>query len=478
MEEDEYFDVVRESCERKLFNHVKVGMGYNYIPDDLEDVCDWTQSKWNPVEPKRVNLMVQMSRDSYKSTSLTQSLPSYFLSQNPNLSILIISKVFGNAKNFLIAQRQRFESDEFKEIFGYWKTSEKLWAEERITIRNRTIHRKEPSIMVGGLGSEFTSLHFDVIIADDITTKRDMYSPVERKATERLYKSLFDIVDKRRGLLLIIGTSWHEEDVLQKIKESNEDKRKAGLDDFKIYFRPAEHEVDGEMKYNFSFLTPKILNQIRIDKADLRDYCANYQLTPLPDSEKIFSEFEYFNYNDYIKSNKIKLIVQYTDPSLGETKKSDYSAIVTVAKDESNHILVLDVDMKRRKPSELIKAVGNSFVEYDEWPVIVYPFMETVAFQEFLRDEAVNKLLLENKVVPIKGFKQTKNKIARITALERYTTSGIIKFRSDWKDFPDYRLLMKQLKNFPLDDHDDGPDALEGAVTIAIKKGSAKIRTF
>ena len=56
------------------------------------------------------------------------------------------------------------------------------------------------------------------------------------------------------------------------------------------------------------------------------------------------------------------------------------------------------------------------------------------------------------------------NKLVRIRRLGPHLAARRLRFRSA---SPSTRLLVDQLKQFPLADHDDGPDALEMAVRLA-----------
>ena len=49
-------------------------------------------------------------------------------------------------------------------------------------------------------------------------------------------------------------------------------------------------------------------------------------------------------------------------------------------------------------------------------------------------------------------------KLARIRRLSQYVINRELRFKAD---SPGCRLLVDQLMDFPLADHDDGPDALE-----------------
>jgi len=300
------YQKVKSQCRHSLWTHIQKGMEYRFVDPSTKDMVDWVQKRWDPLNPTRKNVLVQVSRDCFKSTTITQSLPIFFLEQNPNLSILIISKVYENAVNFVRVIKKRIEDGSFKKIFGSWETR-KVWSDNKLIIASRTRWRKEPSIMAAGLGTETTSLHFDVIIGDDVTTKRDMYSKADREQTHRDIGGLYDIIDKRKGLMLFIGTCWHSDDAIERIKNNNPKKKREGLLSFHIYYRPAEINIGGEWKTLWPFLTRKTLDQIRADKADIRDYSANYRLMPLPPETLIFTKFHFFDWN----AETLKLDLEY-----------------------------------------------------------------------------------------------------------------------------------------------------------------------
>jgi len=66
--------------------------------------------------------------------------------------------------------------------------------------------------------------------------------------------------------------------------------------------------------------------------------------------------------------------------------------------------------------------------------------------------------------VPYKLIWHTAPKLARIESLEPYYTNGQLQFLDSWnREYPE---LLEQLIHFPLAAHDDGPDALAGAVAL------------
>jgi len=82
----------------------------------------------------------------------------------------------------------------------------------------------------------------------------------------------------------------------------------------------------------------------------------------------------------------------------------------------------------------------------------------------------------------IQRFNHGTNKQGRIESLQPLTYGteerpAVIRFRNDWESA--YPRLINQLLRFPLtSEHDDVPDALEGAVQLARSSAQAGARPF
>ena len=68
-------------------------------------------------------------------------------------------------------------------------------------------------------------------------------------------------------------------------------------------------------------------------------------------------------------------------------------------------------------------------------------------------------------LLPIYGIDNTTNKQVRIRRLGPYLAQRQLRFKSR---SPGTALLIQQMKDFPVGDHDDGPDALEMALRLSI----------
>lgn len=158
----------------------------------------------------------------------------------------------------------------------------------------------------------------------------------------------------------------------------------------------------------------------------------------------------------------------YCDPSLGQSARSDYSALITLAVHrETGLSYVVEADIRRRHPDQIIadildterrlrRAYGRGYTLYGA---------ETNQFQWFLKEQLARESARQGLHLPIQGVRSTEDKAIRVSALQPEVKNGYLLFH------PEHTLLLQQLFQFPLGAHDDGPDALAGALSLA-RKGS------
>lgn len=165
------------------------------------------------------------------------------------------------------------------------------------------------------------------------------------------------------------------------------------------------------------------------------------------------------------------MLVCYTDPSYKESKKSDYKATVLVGryKDEY-HVIKAFVDQTTvaqmvKWHYEMMEIVG---------PNACYYLMEQVFLQEMFMDDFYRAAQETGKQVPITGDIRPKpDKFQRIEALlEPLNRNGKLYFNEAEKDHPGMAVLIEQFIDFGPGSraHDDGPDAVEGAIWVINNK--------
>lgn len=149
------------------------------------------------------------------------------------------------------------------------------------------------------------------------------------------------------------------------------------------------------------------------------------------------------------------------DPSKGhDGRTGDYSALVMLAVDQRG-VLYIEADMARRPTAQIVADSVERYWQFkpDAFGIEANQFQELLAgalAAEFERQGllGVRPWAINNHV----------NKLVRIRRLGPYLASGRIRFKAG---SPATALLVEQLRDFPLGDHDDGPDAAEMAIRLA-----------
>ena len=151
-------------------------------------------------------------------------------------------------------------------------------------------------------------------------------------------------------------------------------------------------------------------------------------------------------------------IFGFTDPSMGRTVSSDYSAISILAKAPTNQLFVLEADTRRRPPAFIMQAQTRWAQQYSilRWGI------ESNAFQALYATESARTAMEEASYLPILAINQLANKALRLQSLEPDFSNGYLLVHETGQE-----LLKKQLAEYPMGAHDDALDALEGARSLA-----------
>ena len=173
--------------------------------------------------------------------------------------------------------------------------------------------------------------------------------------------------------------------------------------------------------------------------------------------EQYFTEKIWFD--DWPANPLAKVIA--LDPSKGgDAHRGDYSAFISMAVDQDG-VLYVQADMARRPTPQMVAdgvEIYRQFkphmfgVEANQFQELLAPEFATAFRQQGFLD--VNPWLINNDA----------NKRVRIRRLGPLLAARRIRLKNNC---PSTKLLLHQLQEFPIADHDDGPDALEMAVRLA-----------
>jgi predicted phage terminase large subunit-like protein len=152
------------------------------------------------------------------------------------------------------------------------------------------------------------------------------------------------------------------------------------------------------------------------------------------------------------------------DPSKGkDAKVGDYQALVRLGRDKHG-VLYVEAWLDRRDVATMCHQVvdthrlanqGNDPVEAVALEVNGFQELLSIPFEQAAGDWPL----------PLVPLNNTTKKEVRIRRLSTYLAQKLFRF----KRTPGTELLVQQMKDFPNGTHDDGPDALEMALRVAIQ---------
>lgn len=447
-----------------------------------------------------VKRVVAAPRGHAKSTSLTFKGTIHAVAYEYKHYPIIISDSSEQAEGFLDNIRIEFEENEaLREDFGDLKG--KVWRSNVLVTST--------NIKVEGIGSgkkirgrKHRNWRPDLLVLDDIENDENVLTPGQRSKLESWFLKAVSKAGDDYTDIIYIGTLLHydsllaktlknpgyraikyravisfaKEDALWKRWEeiftdlSNEDRQA----DARAFFESnREKMLEGTKvlwKEKWSYYDLMVM---RVTEGEA-SFNSEEQNEPINPEDCIFNEewFEYYNDAEIDFKDKNFVFFGFLDPSLGKNRKSDFSAIITMAKHRvTGYMYVVDADIERRHPDQIIKDA----LEKERWLRRDYGRgykkfgAETVQFQWFLKEELAKASAGAGLYLPIEEVPQNSDKTMRIQTLQPDVKNHYIKFNKR------HKLLMEQMKYFPMGAHDDGPDALEGCRSLARKMKKFRI---
>lgn len=446
MPETVSLDQVKESCKKSLWFLCTQILGFKdwgKVHDDLEKTVNRRSRK----------KLILVPRGHLKTSMITKGFSIQLLLRDPNIRILITNQVWDKAREMLYEIKQMLEDKSvLPKLFGDFVSAR--WREDDIVIKQRTKALAAPTIGTSGVEAELTSSHYDVIFCDDLQGEKNFQTPEQREKVKRYYRSMMDLLEPG-GLLIVIGTRWHLDDVYQYIIDNEAEYyditvRKV-IEDNKIIFpEKFSKRFDSHLKSWFPAKEQcmDFINYLK--KRPSEEFSSQYMNEPISIENQIFRR-DYFRYYDR-RPDRL-FVAMSIDPAISEKQSADYFAIRVDGMDENYNIYVLDYIRGHWK---LAESVDNVFTTYMKWKPSVIG-LETVAYQKALQYVLEEAMRSRGVHFPITELKRNTNetKEFRIKALEPFYREGKV-FHAAWmKD----RELEEELQTFPKGKHDDLLDA-------------------
>jgi predicted phage terminase large subunit-like protein len=182
---------------------------------------------------------------------------------------------------------------------------------------------------------------------------------------------------------------------------------------------------------------------------------------PAPDGGFFQEDWIHYYHPDSLKDRDL-VVAGFFDPSLETGATSDYKAFITLGLDRREMVFyLLDAVIQKTTLEQIMRTIFNRHQQFGHLLVGV----EDNLFQRLLLKEFDRLGVERGQLLPLKGVTHRIAKETRVASLSPLLERGKIRFI---RGHSDQELLVEQLLYFPSRTlHDDGPDALEGAVELA-----------
>ncbi|MFH1035264.1 MAG: phage terminase large subunit [Pseudomonadota bacterium] len=298
----------------------------------------------------------------------------------------------------------------------------------------------------------------DLVILDDLENDKNVKNPrLVRETLDWIREAVYPALDPG-GSLFIIGTVLARRSALATLLMSPDEpycrftrRRYQALDPEGNSLWPQRHPVEDLLRQK------SLMGSAAFNKEKQNDP---------KDDEGLFQEAWLRTYHPAEIEGKTLTVAGFLDPSLAAGESGDYKAVLSVGLDPVEQVFyVLDAYIRRSSIDQLMRAVLTRQARHN---YLIFG-VEDNLFQRLLLDEFSRAARQAQVVLPLRGVTHRLAKETRLAGLSPLVERGLVRFQPSQGD---QALLLEQLLHFPSPNvHDDGPDALEGAVSLLRNAG-------
>lgn len=437
-------EIKKKKLRENYASYVQYVFGDNYVMTDFHKLlCSIGQDACNKIKQgKHARYLLSVPPQFGKSISITETLPSWFIGNNPDLSVIITAYNADIAEKF--GDRNRQKVKEFgKDIFGI-QVSE---SQDNKTLFQIKGHQGQifSAGILGGLTSNPAAL---IIVDDPFKNGEEAESQDVRDRVERVY---WDSIDTRARALgsaiIVIHTRWHEDDLIGRLAK----KQGFYVINIPTVWEKGEdkllHRKVGEV------LAPELGHTIewamnKKNNVGSRVWNALYQGRPFIEGGNIIQRKDIKFYNAKSKPNVFDEIVMSCDLSFGGVKKdNDPNCIVAWGRVGGNHYL-----LKRFNKKCGFQETLNALRIFCS----TYPELRKKLIESKANGNATLELLNE-QIGGFLPFDPKTSKETRFKLVAPYFESGNIYVPDESLD-PNIEEVIEQWLKFPNVGHDEYVD--------------------
>lgn len=435
-------------------------------------------------------LAVIAPRDSAKSTWLSFLFPLFCALHGRERYILLVAETVEQARRYLRAIKQEIERNAaLRAAYPEAAAPGDQWTVDRITLRNG-VELEALGTGKSIRGRKSAAVRPTLVVVDDPQDRKHITSATYRQHDWTWFTQDLLNVGSPETIYLVAGTSLHRDALVDRLMRQPGwiTRRFAAVEqwpsnmwlwqqwegiytevnnphrarDARAFYEQHRREMDAGAVVCWPEREDLYtLMRLRVDigrtafEAEKQGNPINPELCEWP--EAYFEDHIWFDR----WPDELLVRVLALDPSKGsDSRVGDYSAVVLLGVD-AHGVLYCEADLDRRPVEQIVQQTVD---HYQRFQPDVFG-CEANAWQDLLaadfQAEFQRRGLLAARPVPLTNREP---KVVRIRRLGPWLSQRRVRFKSKSRGTA---LLVDQLKDFPLGDHDDGPDALEMALRLA-----------
>lgn len=419
---------------------------HNYLCNEIQKFIEKVDSSAFDI------LLLSVPPQFGKSTTVTETLPAYYLGKYPDKKVIIC----GYNEDFAIrfGRRNKEKIEEFnKDLFPNCVLAEapRSNVEFETTSKGRCISR--------GILSGLTGNTADLFIIDDpIKNRQEADSETTRNTIWNEYLNSVRTRIKPGGKLIVIQTRWHEDDLYGMIAKNEKNVTIINIpcecdDENDVLGRKIGDSLCPEIGRGNAWLAE--FKQAYVGKEGSRAWTALYQGKPVAMEGNMIKREWWKFYDQPWKELGLPYIIISVDAAFKDGDDNDFVAIQVWGKKDKNYYL-LEAIKKHLNFVDTLAAIRNLKSVYeDSMFVLIEDKANGTAIINVLSSEMEG-------VIPVKP---EGGKVTRANAVSPAIESGRVflpRFASFVDDF------VSECSAFPNGAHDDQVDAMTQALNRMI----------
>ncbi len=451
------------------------------------------------LDPRPQKTAIAAPRGNAKSTWTSLILPIWCIVFSRKHFIALFSNSHTQAADFLDFIKAELESNErLRHDYEGACGEGPIWKYGTAVTRNG-VRLKAWGVRQKLLGARHLQWRPDLCLYDDLEDPEELANPENRKKNENwFFRKAANIGDIKYTDHIAVGTVLHHDALLPKLIA------KYGGTVYRSILRWSESPLWGQWERLYTEdPDPKKTAARRFYEKHQRAMLAGTQVL-WPEGESYYdlmclrmdigpAAFDAEKQNDPAESGWFQeawlekwayepadlagrrlIVTAACDPSMGKDTGAP-SAIVVLGRDpETGIVYVLEADIRRRHPSQIIQDILALQAEHRcvAWRI------EEVQLQEYLKDQLIAESMRLGVPLPVYGVRPHRDKHLRIQSLQPHFVNGVIRLPKAMRAGRDNPMsLWNQLVHYPRAAFLDGPDALEMAFCGAKLMASGPIVT-